>query len=64
MESTGRPNSIQVTEETMLLLKEFGYQFESRGKVYVKGKGELSTYYLIGKEPQMNSNNVVNSSNL
>ncbi|XP_055345480.1 adenylate cyclase type 3-like isoform X2 [Paramacrobiotus metropolitanus] len=47
MESTGQPNSIQVTEETMLLLKQFGYRFESRGLVYVKGKGELATYCLL-----------------
>ncbi|GAV05700.1 hypothetical protein RvY_15792 [Ramazzottius varieornatus] len=46
MESTGSPSRIQVTEETMLLLKNYGYNFEPRGMVYVKGKGELNTFYL------------------
>jgi len=27
----------------------FGYEFEQRGLVAVKGKGELMTYYLMGK---------------
>ena len=46
MESTGKPNRIQVTEETMLLLKKYNYEFEARGIVFVKGKGELNTFYL------------------
>lgn len=39
----------QVTEETCGILRPFGYQFEQRGLVSVKGKGQLMTYYLIGK---------------
>ncbi|CAG0894771.1 unnamed protein product [Darwinula stevensoni] len=50
MESTGRAGFIQVTQETQEILSQFGYQFEARGLVQVKGKGELMTYYLIGKE--------------
>jgi hypothetical protein len=38
---------IQVTEETSAILRNFGYQFEQRGLVFVKGKGQLLTYYLI-----------------
>ena len=34
----------------MLILKEFNYKFEKRGIIKVKGKGELLTYFLIGKE--------------
>lgn len=34
----------------MLILREFGYKFEKRGIVRVKGKGDLLTYYLVGKE--------------
>uniref|UniRef100_A0A8D8TR29 adenylate cyclase n=1 Tax=Cacopsylla melanoneura TaxID=428564 RepID=A0A8D8TR29_9HEMI len=49
MESTGRAGFIQVTEETMLILQHFGYMFEQRGLVSVKGKGQLMTYYLLGK---------------
>jgi hypothetical protein len=32
-----------------VILKHFGYVFEQRGLVSVKGKGQLMTYYLIGK---------------
>ncbi|KAF4527769.1 hypothetical protein B566_EDAN015825 [Ephemera danica] len=38
-----------VTEETCGILRPFGYQFEQRGLVSVKGKGQLMTYYLTGK---------------
>lgn len=30
-------------------MQHFGYQFEQRGLVAVKGKGQLMTYYLLGK---------------
>jgi adenylate cyclase 3 len=40
---------LQVTEETCVILKQFGYQFEQRGLVSVKGKGQLMTHYLTGK---------------
>lgn len=49
MESTGKAGYIQVVEETATILREFGYEFEQRGLVSVKGKGKLMTYYLIGK---------------
>ncbi|PNF20105.1 hypothetical protein B7P43_G05270 [Cryptotermes secundus] len=49
MESTGKAGCIQVTDETTEILKHFGYVFEQRGLVSVKGKGQLMTYYLIGK---------------
>ncbi|XP_023311811.1 adenylate cyclase type 3, partial [Anoplophora glabripennis] len=49
MESTGKAGCIQVTEETCQILQHFGYQFEQRGLVAVKGKGQLMTYYLLGK---------------
>lgn len=38
-----------MTEETCQILQNFGYQFEQRGLVAVKGKGQLMTYYLLGK---------------
>lgn len=40
---------MQVTEETSQILQHFGYEFEQRGLVAVKGKGQLMTYYLLGK---------------
>ncbi|XP_075992192.1 adenylate cyclase 3 [Anticarsia gemmatalis] len=49
MESTGKAGCIQVTEETCEILQSFGYYFEQRGLVAVKGKGQLMTYYLQGK---------------
>lgn len=49
MESTGKAGMIQVTAETCQILEAFGYFFEQRGLVAVKGKGQLMTYYLLGK---------------
>ena len=49
MESTGKAGAIQVTEETCEILQTYGYTFEQRGLVAVKGKGQLMTYYLQGK---------------
>lgn len=51
MESTGRAGSIQVVEETSAILRHFGFQFDQRGLVFVKGKGKLMTYYLTGRQP-------------
>lgn len=50
MESTGRAGSIQVVEETATILRHFGFQFDQRGLVSVKGKGQLMTFYLTGRE--------------
>jgi class 3 adenylate cyclase len=48
MESTGVPGCIQVTERTYRRLRD-GYRFERRGVVPVKGKGEMTTWFLIGR---------------
>lgn len=53
MESTGQVGKIQVVEPTMLILREFGYVFEQRGMVKVKGKGQLMTYFLKGKASEL-----------
>uniref|UniRef100_A0A8U8AYL9 adenylate cyclase n=1 Tax=Geospiza parvula TaxID=87175 RepID=A0A8U8AYL9_GEOPR len=52
MESTGVMGNIQVVEETQQILKEYGFRFGAprRGAVYVKGKGELLTFFLKGRE--------------
>ncbi len=55
MESTGRSGCIQVTTETYRILRLYGYVFEQRGLVNVKGKGQLMTYYLINKGPEPSS---------
>ncbi|XP_038158066.1 adenylate cyclase type 4-like [Cyprinodon tularosa] len=46
MESTGELDKIQVTEETSQIIQSVGYDVTLRGKVNVKGKGELTTYYV------------------
>uniref|UniRef100_A0A7N5ZR36 adenylate cyclase n=1 Tax=Anabas testudineus TaxID=64144 RepID=A0A7N5ZR36_ANATE len=48
MDSTGVPGKIQVTEEVHRLLNT-NYDMVCRGKVSVKGKGEMLTYFLEGK---------------
>ncbi|XP_044306216.1 adenylate cyclase type 3-like [Varanus komodoensis] len=52
MESTGVMGNIQVVEETHLILKEYGFRFVRRGHIYVKGKGDLLTYFMKGREKQ------------
>ncbi|XP_067870526.1 adenylate cyclase type 2-like [Heterodontus francisci] len=46
MDSTGVLGKIQVTEETSKILSRLGYTCHSRGVIKVKGKGELSTYFV------------------
>ncbi|XP_061111870.1 adenylate cyclase type 1-like [Conger conger] len=48
MDSTGIPGKIQVTEEVYRMLNN-DYDLVCRGKVSVKGKGEMLTYFLEGK---------------
>ncbi|XP_030121520.1 adenylate cyclase type 1 isoform X2 [Taeniopygia guttata] len=55
MDSTGVQGKIQVTEEVQRILKRCSYEFVCRGKVSVKGKGEMLTYFLEGKADVNNS---------
>jgi class 3 adenylate cyclase len=48
MESQGVVGCIQVTERTYRRLRD-RYRFERRGPVQVKGKGELVTWFLLGR---------------
>ncbi len=41
-----------MTAENHRILRLYGYQFEQRGMVNVKGKGQLMTYYLVGRGPE------------
>jgi len=52
MESHGLPGRIQVTQATYELLKD-KYEFEERGAIQIKGKGEMTTYWLRGKKIQL-----------
>ncbi|MEX0281543.1 MAG: adenylate/guanylate cyclase domain-containing protein [Arenibacterium sp.] len=47
MESHGEPGRIQVTKEVKEELED-AYDFEPRGGVYVKGVGEVETWWLTG----------------
>jgi class 3 adenylate cyclase/HAMP domain-containing protein len=49
MESHGKPGYIQVTETTYNHLKG-QYILEPRGAISVKGRGEMITYWLVGKK--------------
>lgn len=49
MESHGLPGSIHVTQSTYERLRD-KYLFEERGVIQVKGKGEMTTYFLTGRK--------------
>jgi len=49
MESTGAPGRIQVTEETYHRLM-LTHRFECRGQIDIKGKGQMTTYFLLGRQ--------------
>ncbi|XP_072125310.1 adenylate cyclase type 9 isoform X1 [Mobula birostris] len=44
MDTTGVECRIQVSEESYRILSEMGYDFDYRGTVNVKGKGQMKTY--------------------
>jgi class 3 adenylate cyclase len=48
METTGIPGCIQITERTRELLGD-RYVLRERGKIQVKGKGKMLTYFLSGR---------------
>ena len=48
MESSGMPGAIQITPATYALIDD-AFVCEPRGAVSVKGKGEMSTFLLVGR---------------
>jgi class 3 adenylate cyclase len=60
MESHGTPGAIQITRATYELI---GAEFECRfrGTVTVKGKGEVETWYLVGRRAGATSREVGSS---
>ncbi|CAL1291491.1 unnamed protein product [Larinioides sclopetarius] len=55
MESTGLPLRIHCSEACRRLLDKLGgYNFEERGVISIKGKGEMKTYWLVGQEEYRN----------
>jgi adenylate cyclase len=49
MENQGIPGRIEVTAATYERLKD-KYKFQERGAISVKGRGEMTTYWLIGRK--------------
>ncbi|CAG5115044.1 unnamed protein product, partial [Candidula unifasciata] len=55
MESNGEPLKIHVSPQTKAILDSFGtFKLELRGDVEMKGKGTVTTYWLLGEEPSAN----------
>lgn len=57
MEAHGLAGGIQVTETTYALLKD-KYSFWHRGKIFVKGRGEMDTYMLLDHQSQSSESSV------
>lgn len=57
MESSGEPGNIQVTAATYDRLQD-KYIFQKRGTIQVKGKGEMETYWLIGRVSDRNQSSL------
>lgn len=55
MDSTSLPNRCQCTEEFYRLVKD-RFAFECRGTVRVKGKGDMTTYFLLDRDCPNNLN--------
>ncbi|MCC3492684.1 MAG: PAS domain-containing protein [Microcoleus sp. PH2017_25_DOB_D_A] len=51
MESHGIPGSIQVSIYTYELLRD-KYEFQERGLIEIKGKGEMRTYFMTGRKTE------------
>ncbi|MEB3358542.1 MAG: adenylate/guanylate cyclase domain-containing protein [Synechococcales bacterium] len=49
MESQGVPDRIQVTPAVYERLRD-RYHFEERGRIDIKGRGTMTTYFLLGKK--------------
>lgn len=53
MDSTGLPDHIQVTDEMYRVMRRGPFQFQCRGTVRVKGKGDMTTYFLTERRSPM-----------
>jgi guanylate cyclase len=51
MESHGTPGRIQITAATKDILGD-EFEYERRGMIAVKGKGEMEVWYLVGHRPR------------
>uniref|UniRef100_UPI0037E9A556 guanylate cyclase soluble subunit beta-2 n=1 Tax=Semicossyphus pulcher TaxID=241346 RepID=UPI0037E9A556 len=48
MESHGVPDHIHLSDSTYSELKDAGFNIKERGLIKVKGKGKMTTYFLLG----------------
>uniref|UniRef100_G3PRL3 guanylate cyclase n=1 Tax=Gasterosteus aculeatus aculeatus TaxID=481459 RepID=G3PRL3_GASAC len=48
MESHGVPDHIHLSTSTYSALKDNGFSIQERGQIEIKGKGQMTTYFLIG----------------
>uniref|UniRef100_A0A8C4EDP1 guanylate cyclase n=1 Tax=Dicentrarchus labrax TaxID=13489 RepID=A0A8C4EDP1_DICLA len=48
MESHGLPDHIHLSSSTYRCLKDAGFNIQERGQIEVKGKGQMTTYFLLG----------------
>uniref|UniRef100_A0A0K0FCD3 Guanylate cyclase n=1 Tax=Strongyloides venezuelensis TaxID=75913 RepID=A0A0K0FCD3_STRVS len=57
MESNGRPNHIHMSLDAHQLLTEKigGFVTEPRGEVFIKGKGVMETFWLLGKVSEVST---------
>ncbi|NCN08728.1 MAG: cyclic nucleotide-binding domain-containing protein [Leptospira sp.] len=51
MESHGAPGRVHVSQDAYEILKD-KFSFESRGTIPVKGKGDMDTYFLLGRNDE------------
>jgi adenylate cyclase len=58
MESTGVSGKIQVSHDTCLLLKP-AFILADRGRIAVKGKGRMRTWFLLGRDERAAGTNVI-----
>ncbi|XP_017791618.1 PREDICTED: soluble guanylate cyclase 89Da-like [Habropoda laboriosa] len=49
MQTTSLPGKVHISSDTKALLPQARYHVESRGLVWVKGKGDMETYWLSDK---------------
>jgi len=49
MESHGLPDRIQCSRATYIELQDCSYDWEMRGEIPIKGKGQMTTYFLDGR---------------
>nr|XP_045612340.1 adenylyl cyclase 78C-like isoform X1 [Procambarus clarkii] len=50
MDTTGASDTIQIPKETAQILNFRGFRLQYRGKISVKGKGEMDTYFVLGRK--------------